>query len=266
MGQLKWYKRDPDAALSGMMGLTLEQRGAYNTVLDLIYTRDDNLLDDDRFIAGWCGVDIRVWRRIKQQLIGAGKLRIEAGLIRNFRATSEVDAALSRVASSSDAARTRWDKSKRVSNEIKDLFDAPASKAHMTTTTTTTLRKKDSRPLTRPATAAGQKDGGKIQPKATRIPADWKLSEEAKKFAVDLGLDADSVAGSFLDYWRSVPGARGLKLDWPATWRNWCRRQAERDGGNKPKGLNGSRPQERESWNDRRRREAIEMIRKDGPK
>lgn len=27
----------------------------------------------------------------------------------------------------------------------------------------------------------------------------------------------------FIDYWLSVPGARGRKLDWPATWRNWMR-------------------------------------------
>ncbi len=27
----------------------------------------------------------------------------------------------------------------------------------------------------------------------------------------------------FRDYWRSVPGAKGRKLDWAATWRNWVR-------------------------------------------
>ena len=32
MGVLRWYKRDPRAALSGMMELTLEERGAYNTI------------------------------------------------------------------------------------------------------------------------------------------------------------------------------------------------------------------------------------------
>jgi len=38
--QTRWYKRDPNAALEGMAVLTLEERGAYNTVLDLIYTHD----------------------------------------------------------------------------------------------------------------------------------------------------------------------------------------------------------------------------------
>ena len=31
MGNIRWYKRDPDAALNGMAVLTLEERGAYNT-------------------------------------------------------------------------------------------------------------------------------------------------------------------------------------------------------------------------------------------
>jgi hypothetical protein len=35
----------------------------------------------------------------------------------------------------------------------------------------------------------------------------------------------------FIDYWRSVAGANGVKLDWLGTWRNWIRREAERYGG-----------------------------------
>ena len=103
MGQIKWYKRDPDAALSGMMELNLEERGAYNTVLDLIYARDGNLPDDDRFIAGWCRVDVRVWRRIKGRLVDSGKLRVVDGKLHNSRADAEVVAALGRVGSASEA-------------------------------------------------------------------------------------------------------------------------------------------------------------------
>jgi uncharacterized protein YdaU (DUF1376 family) len=85
-----WYKRDPSAALEGMHHLTLEERGAYNTVLDLIYLRDDHLPDDDRFISGYLGVDKRVWTRLKTSLVANGKLLLEDGFIRNPRATTEV--------------------------------------------------------------------------------------------------------------------------------------------------------------------------------
>lgn len=94
MGVIKWYKRDPSAALNGMMELSLEERGAYNTVLDLIYSRDGKLPDDDRFISGWMMVDVRVWKRIKATLISRKKLYVEDGFIRNERADVEVAEAL----------------------------------------------------------------------------------------------------------------------------------------------------------------------------
>lgn len=121
MGQIKWYKRDPGAALNGMMELTLEERGAYNTVLDLIYSRDGHLPDDDRFISGWLRVDVRVWKRIKCNLIERQKLYVENGLIRNSRADVEVLEALSRVGSARDAgrasARSKAAKSQQKSNK-----------------------------------------------------------------------------------------------------------------------------------------------------
>ena len=36
-------------------------------------------------------------------------------------------------------------------------------------------------------------------------------------------MQAATVAEKFRDYWIGVPGARGTKLDWPATWRNFVR-------------------------------------------
>ena len=35
-------------------------------------------------------------------------------------------------------------------------------------------------------------------------------------------------ADNFRDYWVAVPGAKGLKLDWEATWRNRIREVAKR--------------------------------------
>ncbi|KAB2761724.1 hypothetical protein F9L00_12725 [Brucella anthropi] len=40
--------------------------------------------------------------------------------------------------------------------------------------------------------------------------------------------DGQREADKFRDYWRGQPGQRGVKLDWEATWRNWCRSAAER--------------------------------------
>ena len=130
MGLLKWYKRDPRAALHGMMILTLEERGAYNTILDLIYAHDGALDDNPQFICSWLRVDVRVWKRLRARLLDTGKLYIHAGQIRNQRADLEADAALCRVTSATEAAMKRW----ADYNEIKRLRSAPA----MLSTTTRT--------------------------------------------------------------------------------------------------------------------------------
>jgi uncharacterized protein YdaU (DUF1376 family) len=137
MGKLRWYKRDPVAALEGMSNLTLEERGAYNTVLDLIYARDGKVDDDDRFIAGWLRCDVRVWRRIKSKLLELKKIYVVDGSIHNPRADEEVDEGLQRVASVSEASRTKGIKSGAARRKNKDL-DEPKHEPTTNTSTTTT--------------------------------------------------------------------------------------------------------------------------------
>lgn len=59
---------------------------------------------------------------------------------------------------------------------------------------------------------------------------DWLLMEEHFP-SLDLKLETHS----FRDYWNSVPGAKGRKSDWNATWRNWMRNAYKRS---KPKNPN----------------------------
>lgn len=98
MGELNWYKRDPKAALAGMAVLTLEECGAYNLILDLIYSRDGDLPDDDRELARLMRCDVRVWRRIRRRLMDLGKLYVHGGHLHNARADDEINYALGRIA------------------------------------------------------------------------------------------------------------------------------------------------------------------------
>ena len=62
-------------------------------------------------------------------------------------------------------------------------------------------------------------------PKSYRLPEDWKPRESDIEVmrehfpSIDLKLETHA----FRDYWQSLPGARGKKTDWDATWRNWIR-------------------------------------------
>lgn len=67
--------------------------------------------------------------------------------------------------------------------------------------------------------------------KGTRVPEPFPLDAEQLRGARLLGWSDQQitdVTAEFVDYWRGVPGARGTKLDWPATWRNWMRTEARR--------------------------------------
>lgn len=63
--------------------------------------------------------------------------------------------------------------------------------------------------------------------KGTRLPADWTPSRDDVQAIAEQcpGLDTQAEHPEFVDYWISVAGARGVKLDWSATWRNWMRKQ-----------------------------------------
>lgn len=65
--------------------------------------------------------------------------------------------------------------------------------------------------------------------RASRIPDDFMLTPERRLVAEAETLPADRTFEKFRDYWHAVPGAKGRKLDWDATWRNWCK--TERDRG-----------------------------------
>lgn len=58
----------------------------------------------------------------------------------------------------------------------------------------------------------------------TRIPEDFAVTEEHRRFARDNELPSpDDEIGAFLDHWRGQAGKYGVKLDWDATFRNWLR-------------------------------------------
>ena len=103
MGQLRWYKRDPRAALIGMMEMSLAERGAYTTVLDLIYIYDGALPDNPEMIARYLRVSLKAWASIRGRLISAGKLYVHGGCLHNERADFEVEKALKRIKNAATA-------------------------------------------------------------------------------------------------------------------------------------------------------------------
>ncbi len=131
MGTLKWYKRDPNAALTGMMELTPTERGLYNTILDLIYTHDGEMIDDETKILPWMNCRARVWRKVRARLLSLGKLYVRDGCLRNERADAEVLQSKNRYLNAIRMNNKKWG----TYREIKALQDRKGLLS------TTTLRK-----------------------------------------------------------------------------------------------------------------------------
>lgn len=73
----------------------------------------------------------------------------------------------------------------------------------------------------------GKREAKASPKKASRIPEDWQPDEV---FAIREGMTAEEIrkhSERFRDYWKAQPGSKGVKADWPATWRNWVRKAVE---------------------------------------
>lgn len=87
MSRRPWYKRYGGDFVLGTMSLSLEEKGAYSIILDLIYDQGQPIHDDARWLAGVCGVSVRKWNAIRERLIEAGKITVVDGRITNKRAS-----------------------------------------------------------------------------------------------------------------------------------------------------------------------------------
>jgi hypothetical protein len=73
----------------------------------------------------------------------------------------------------------------------------------------------------------------RARPAATRIPDDWQLSDADREFAGGVlpCQQIDIELAKFRDYWLARAGPAAVKHNWSATWRNWCRKAVEINGG-----------------------------------
>lgn len=71
---------------------------------------------------------------------------------------------------------------------------------------------------------------------ATRVPDDFMPDEKMRAWyaaeKLEQIIDGRIEHQKFMNYWQALPGVKGKKLDWPATWRNWMLEAASRASRN----------------------------------
>jgi uncharacterized protein YdaU (DUF1376 family) len=140
---MKWYKRDPDAFIAGTAELTLEEVGAYSFLLDLLYSRDGAVPDDDAFVSRNLRINPRTWRAIRERLIDKGKIwRTEDGNLTAKRVAYALNEARNFSEKQSNRARTRWQQSEKPNNNSAPGMPSAALPSTTTTTTTTTAKER----------------------------------------------------------------------------------------------------------------------------
>jgi uncharacterized protein YdaU (DUF1376 family) len=127
---MKWYKHDPNAALAGMFGLSVEERGAYYTLIDLLYARDGGGVTDE-LVCGALACHGRTWNALKKRLIGKGKIWVQAdGTLMAKRVENALKESRNFSEKQAKLARKRWH-----SEENQELTKCHAGNASTPTPT-----------------------------------------------------------------------------------------------------------------------------------
>jgi uncharacterized protein YdaU (DUF1376 family) len=118
---MKFYKRDPDRALAGMAELSFEQRGAYNSLLDLLYSRDGDVPDDDERVSRMLSCSKREWARLKKSLISLGKVWSKDGKLGARRVQETINEATEFSNKQRANVSRRWEKSENANENNADV-------------------------------------------------------------------------------------------------------------------------------------------------
>jgi uncharacterized protein YdaU (DUF1376 family) len=212
-----------DAYLADTTHLKTEEHGAYLLMLMACWrSKDCRLVDDDVFLARVCRCTPRVWARLRPVM--ERFWTVEDGYWTQNRLTKERnyvnEVRTKRVA----AANAKHRKDKETSSA-----HAGAHAVHPHLHLEDKKEREDSprglAPGARPSPSAPA-PAKRNRSVGSRIVDDWKPSQDDLRFAASLGMDPSEVArqaGKFRDHWTAKAGANARKVDWPATWRTWCR-------------------------------------------
>lgn len=228
MSRTPWYKRYPTDFLAGTIGMTLEEKGAYSILLDLIYAHGGPVADDARYIAGVCGCSVRKWKAIRASLIERGKVVAQEGFLSNPRADEETMISRKLARKFVESGRKGGEKSaemrghRRKNNDLDQgtLKHARATDVEVEVyTSSDSLRESSSHraslSLVRsddpPTNAAGQEG----DPPPATLPVEWARWAEVEGVAAP-----DEVFAKFLAD-RRTPGLREREGGWFAAWRCW---------------------------------------------
>ena len=139
------------------------------------------------------------------------------------RLTRERAFVLDRSKKQADRANQRWNKEKDTSHGNADAGNAAAGIAPTPTPTPTPTKNKIDSPQSVTSSPRTPAKTGTRWPPNQPVPRDWlRIGYEARAAANLPPTDIALAATEFTNHWTAASGRAATKLDWLATWRNWC--------------------------------------------
>ncbi len=83
--------------------------------------------------------------------------------------------------------------------------------------------------------------------RGTRLPDGWSPDAAGVEFARSVGVPLQRTLEDFRDYWAAAPGGDGVKADWPATWRRWCRTEQQKLARSAARGARALTPAQKQA-------------------
>lgn len=227
MTSLPYYPFYPSDFEGKTSHLTLEEDGAYNRLLRLMWmTPGCSLPNDDAWLARRMRVDAATFVRVVKPLIDEF-FKVVGGRIIQPRLREEFEKADVTYRRRSEAGK-KGGRPKALDNKgIDEKAGLSRGKAGP----------KQPEPEPEPELREKEEPKGSSKKRAVRLTEDWRLPKPWGEWAIVEGLSEVCVrreADRFRDYWISESGPKAAKLDWQATWRNWVRKAVE----NRPKAAN----------------------------
>lgn len=172
-----------------------------------------------------------------QELVDAG-LWIDLGGAYQFKDWGDYQPLKADVEAERDAARERMKAVRAKKKGVERSAEQPPNvQPNNPGTFAGTSEEVRSTPTqSRPDQTEEAKASSSRSKRGTRIPADFTVTPDMIAWAQEKAANVDGPreTAKFINYYQGIAGAKGVKLDWVATWRNWMLNAAERAPNTKP--------------------------------
>lgn len=244
---MNYYRRHIGDYLKDTSHLSLLEHGVYTRLMDVYYTREAPIPEGGaaRLIGARSPEEREALESVLREFFQLeGKLWYQSRCDEEIAAHEDYAASQSAKGKASAAARRLKTDSTEKEPELNSgsTVAANTSTAEEHRLNSGSTEGQPPTPTPTPISKNNVAIATDTRERGVKIPLPFAVSDEMRAWcqAECPAVSVDSATVEFCDYWRAIPGAKGRKSDWPATWRNRMRemqaRVMQRQRFDKPKG------------------------------